>query len=295
MLLSVKRVKGKKSASQAARISTALRLILFALFFVVILALVLGLIFVSAYSENLIRRYKGTTAVYQIGLDDLSDTTTKYVTLENMYRYGYLYICMDDVAQMCDMTCVGDYDSRTYYHVNDPSQAVTFRFGSDNAVINGEGYAMNASMYEEKGKIYVPASFFNHFCSGVDVLVGQTKSGLTKITLCRVSLGAQSDLLGNTVQIYAPIQYNVSHGESLDPMKQSRVFSSAVPVPNIPEPDPNAQQTTIDTQTQTAQQTQQTQPTQQTAPTINTQPNTPSGQSTTTTPDAPPLSNLTGD
>ena len=205
------------------------RLTLFAVFFILIFALVGGVILLSAYSEFLISKYRGTTAIYQKGIDGLDDTTTEYVTLENMYRDGYLYVCMDDVAQMCEMTCVGDYETRTYFPVDDPEQIVTFYFGSDTVTVNGENYVMNGDMFERGGKIYIPASFLTHYASGINFYLGENKRGTTVITLCRTSMGVKSDVLGNTVQIYEPIKYSAGRSEPLTVIKQGSVFSSALP------------------------------------------------------------------
>lgn len=196
-------------------------------FFLGILTLVFCGIIASAYAENIIHSFERTGYWYQLGGDDLPDTVKTYVNLENMYHADQLYLCMDDVAQLCEFTVTGDHTRRTYFPVSDPSQTVTFFFSSDQVQVNGSTCRMYGDMYEENGKIYVPASFVAQYFDGFNVSVDPEDKRGRSIRLYRTSLGVEYNVLDEAKQIYAPIRFVAGKSSTLEPIKQGSVFTAA--------------------------------------------------------------------
>lgn len=217
----------KKRGSKEKKSTFLSRFLLFILFFVLLLAVSFGGIFVSAYSTRIFSALSNDYYLLQYGLDGLSDTTSSYVKPDELFFGDTLYLCMDDVAAMCEFTVVGDYDALTYFPADAPTEAATFYYSSELVSINGETFRMGAEMLEKNGKIYVPASFFTSYASGITVTYDEEK---TKYTVARISLGTEYDPLDVAYQVYQPIDFLAERSMTVNPVKQGAVFSTALPV-----------------------------------------------------------------
>ena len=204
-------------------------LTVFLIVFVLLSALSFGGLALSLYSENIAQSFQSTKYRYQLGLDGLDDTVLQMVTLEDMYHNGLLYISMDDVSEMCELTIVGDHTKRTYFSENNPQRSVTFYFSSDQIELNGEKKRMYGEMYEKNGEIFVPASFFEQYCTGIQIQVDDKKS---KITVSRISTGVRSNILGEIEQVYQEIDFLSETSKSIENIKENSVFTAPAPTNN---------------------------------------------------------------
>ncbi len=210
---------------------------LYLIFFAVLIVLTCGVFAVIVNSQRILAFIHRDSYVYQLGIDNLEDTTKKVVSASELYYDGKLYFSMDDIARLCDLTVMGDYSKRTYFPSDDDSQYVTFFYSSDKIVINGEATTMADIMFEKNGEVYVPASFFYNFSGGISITLDKEKS---KITVSRVSTGTKYNTLGQEQQIYQDIVFLSGSSEELEHLNDKEVFANTVPLESDPpsESDP---------------------------------------------------------
>ncbi len=199
------------------------RALVFFLLVIAILLVSFGGIYLSAYSGWIVKALSRHTYLYQLGMDNLPDTTTERLADENLFFDGVLCLCMEDIAKLCGFTVIGDALTRTYFPTDTPEEYVTFSFDSDLVEVKGEVFRMSKEMFVRDQKIYVPASFFQSFCSGLSVTVDEEKS---KITVCRVSVGVEYNALDQAVQVYQPIEFLAQKSEVIQPMDTGAMFGS---------------------------------------------------------------------
>jgi len=215
----------KNNADQTKKIRNILYVVTFVVSFTVILGIFLGGIFLSAYWENIRAGFSGETWAYTLGLEEDEYYSTKNIGDDYLYRDGVLYLNMTDIAKMCNLTVVGDFNELTYFSTENNDQRVTFYYNSDKISVNGEHYKLNGIMFEREGSIYVPASFFDdsQFCSGVVIEIDE--DNLT-LEVYRHSLGIEYNPLDKPYHIYEEITFLTG---SIQPIKlpdRGLMFSS---------------------------------------------------------------------
>lgn len=224
----------KSNTRQRSRFSAVLTLYL--IFLAVLIVLTCGVFAVIVNSQRILAFIHRDSYVYQLGIDNLEDTTKRTVPASELYYDGKLYFSMDDIARLCDLTVMGDYSKRTYFPSDDDSQYVTFFYSSDKIVINGEATTMADIMFEKNGEVYVPASFFYNFSGGISITFDKEKS---KITVSRVSTGTKYNTLGKEQQIYQDIVFLSGSSNELEHLNDKEVFANTVPLESDPPPEPD--------------------------------------------------------
>lgn len=215
--------KTKRSDKNGKRFKRLLSFALFSVTFVLGVSLILGGIFLSAYWENIRARFSHESWVYTVGLVEDDDYRTGSISDEYLYVDGVLYLNMTDIALMCDMTVVGDFNALTYFSVENNDQTVTFYFNSDKITVNGEHFKMNGVMFEREEQVYVPASFVSRFCSGIIVEIDEDKRTLS---LYRHSLGIEYDPLDEPYHIYEDVTFMPGGTSALEQPDRGLMFSS---------------------------------------------------------------------
>lgn len=203
--------KKKKMHTKNAR--TLLYTFTFLLSFVILLSLVMGTIFLSAYWENIRSRYTGESWKYTLGLSEDEYYSTKDIAENYVFKNGVMYLNMTDIAKMCNLTVVGDFSELTYFAVGNDKQRVTFYYDSDKISVNGENYKLNGIMFKKNDNIYVPASFVSDFCSGIIYELDDDKHTLK---VYRHSLGIEYNPLDEPYHIYEDITFLTG---SIQPIK----------------------------------------------------------------------------
>ena len=141
------------------------RVFVFLVIFVILLGLV-ALIFISKIKNT---SSNAPTYTVTIGSDDSDD---EYIYSSNgdiSGANGSLYICMDSLSDICQLTVTGDNDTRRYIPRESTGQTVSFSIGSDEAVVNGVTVRLCAPTFKYGGNLYVPVSFFEDYVNGVKI------------------------------------------------------------------------------------------------------------------------------
>ena len=185
----------------------------FVLSFAILFSLVFGVIQLSANWENIRAKFSVETWTYTLGLEEDEYFTKKSISSSTIFLDNVAYLNMSDIAQMCNLTVVGDFNEITYFNVDSNDQRITFYYGSDKITVNGEHYKLNGIMFENSGNIFVPASFVSQFCSGIIVEIDDDKHTMK---VYRHSLGIEYDPLDNPYHIYEDIKFATG---SIQPIK----------------------------------------------------------------------------
>jgi len=205
--------KKKKKTTKKNKARTALYAITFAVSFITLMSVVLGVIFLSAYWENIRARFTGEKWTYTLGLKEDEYYTAKNVAENTIYKNGVLYLNMSDIAKMCNLTVVGDFNELTYFSVDNDKQRVTFYYDSDKISVNGEHYKLSGTMFLRDGSVYVPASFVSDFCTGIIYEIDDDKHTLD---IYRHSLGIEYNPLDEPYHVYEDISFLTG---SIQPIK----------------------------------------------------------------------------
>ncbi|MCI8332520.1 MAG: hypothetical protein HFE78_06815 [Clostridiales bacterium] len=213
--------------NQARKSKRRFILLTFIAFFILLSSLSFAAIGFSLYHENLLSALERNRYYYQLGIDKLSDTLVRRVDADDLYRNGQLYLSMDDVVKLCELTVTGDHTKRTYFPTDASENYVTFYFNSSQIIVNGEKMLMEGDTFVKGNVLYVPASFFQNYASGIEVIENEEKK---RVTVQRVSLGTKYDVLGEMVQDYQEITFLAGTSQSLTPISEGIVISA------FPEP-----------------------------------------------------------
>lgn len=208
MSKSVKKVKKKKNKTR-----TSLYALTFFASFIIFVSVALGAIFLSAYWENIRARFTGEKWTYTMGLKEDEYYSTGSLSDDTVYRNGVLYLNMSDIAKMCNLTVVGDFNELTYFSVDNDKQRVTFYYNSDKISVNGEHYKLNGTMFQHSDSIYVPASFVSDFCTGIIYEIDDDEHTLE---IYRHSLGIEYNPLDEPYHVYEDISFLTG---SIQPIK----------------------------------------------------------------------------
>ncbi|MCI8590645.1 MAG: hypothetical protein HFE77_08065 [Clostridiales bacterium] len=229
----MKKTKKRQKDKQAQKSKRRFILLTFFAFFITLSLLSFAAIGLSLYQENLLSAFDRTRYYYQLGIDKLPDTIVRRVDANDLYQDGKLYLSMNDIAKLCELTVTGDHTKRTYFPTDASENYVTFYFSSSQIIVNGEKMLMEGDTYVKGNVLYVPASFFQNYASGIEVIENLEKK---RVTVQRVSLGTKYDVLGELVQDYQDIIFLAGTGKNLTPISEGIVIS-AFPEPEEDDPD----------------------------------------------------------
>ena len=201
--------------------------LLYFITFVIVLILVIAFFAIALNSQRIINFFQHDSYTYQLGEDKQDGTVTRVVSDSQLFFDGVLYFSMDDISSLCELTVTGDFTKRTYFPADDDTQYVTFFYSSDKIIINGETTNMKDIMFEKNGVVYVPASFFYSFSSGISINVDYEKN---KITVSRISIGSEYNTLGEEQHIYQDISFMSGSSNVIEHLNDKEVFANTSPV-----------------------------------------------------------------
>lgn len=217
----------EKKAQKARKTKKIFIFALYALLFVVMAALSFGGLALSVYSDQIANALHSTRFRYQVG-----DNAPVYVNLDELYSDGMLYLSMNDIAELCELTVTGDHTKRTYFPTDDSENYVTFYFSSNQVIVNGEKMLMKAETYTVDKTIYVPVSFFENYMTGIEITVDEEKN---RISVKRVSLGTKYNVLDELVEDYQEISFIAGSGTNIESINESVIIAA------FPEPTDDTQ------------------------------------------------------
>lgn len=93
------------------------------------------------------------------------------------YRNGEYYVSLTKIASLCGLTLHGDVNNMTMAF--DGDICATFDIGTKNVNIANMNCIMTNPSLFENGQLFVPASFFTKYCSGIKT--AHTKKGSSKV------------------------------------------------------------------------------------------------------------------
>ncbi len=99
---------------------------------------------------------------YKIGDDEYTLSGKK------AYSGGRLMVCLDHVADLCEMIETGSVSERTF-HAEHSEQKITVTDGSAVALLNGSKVDMLTAAVLSDGELYVPVSFIEEYMSGIEL------------------------------------------------------------------------------------------------------------------------------
>lgn len=100
---------------------------------------------------------------YQVGL--ASDM--QRVPYETLIRNGSVYVCGNDIVNLCGFTVTGSEDEIKYISPDDGNDTALFYVGTNRAVINKNDVRLDSPTFSEDGKLYIPMSFFSSYATGL--------------------------------------------------------------------------------------------------------------------------------
>lgn len=225
--MSKKKGVSKKSDKKFRRLFCA---VLFLLSFAICFSVTMGGILLSAYWENIRAQFSHERWTYTVGLEEDDNYSSRSISDAYVYVDGILYLNMTDIALMCDMTVVGDFNSLTYFPIDNSEQTATFYFDSDKITVNGEHYKMNGPMFkvpaasaDEQDDIYIPASFVSRFCSGI---ILEFDDDARTLHLYRHSLAIEYDPLNEPYHVYEDVTFLTGNILPVEMPDRGLMFSS---------------------------------------------------------------------
>ncbi|MBO5649532.1 MAG: D-alanyl-D-alanine carboxypeptidase family protein [Clostridia bacterium] len=136
------------------------RCVMFCIMFVCLLGISIGLFYV-----NLVKYEMSARRDFSYKVGTASSVTVPY---EQMVRGGTLYVNMTPIVSMCGLAVTGDTAELRYISRNG-REHVQFIVGSTQVFINGVEERLTAAPYLIGEDLYVPASFFSSFVTGISV------------------------------------------------------------------------------------------------------------------------------
>lgn len=106
-------------------------------------------------------------------MDDISVDVGKY------YRNGVFYVNMTAVAEEFGFILTGDHRELRFITDEERGEEVRFLLGTNYALVNGSGINLEAPVYNEDGKVFLPASFISEYMKGIEFSFNEEESLMT--------------------------------------------------------------------------------------------------------------------
>ena len=94
----------------------------------------------------------------------------KYVKSDISLRNGTVYVCADDIANMCNLTVAGDSSEVKYISPGVGNETASFIIGTRRAFVNRTEIRLTAETFSENERFYVPLDFFQNYMYGIKVV-----------------------------------------------------------------------------------------------------------------------------
>ncbi len=155
---------------------------------------------------------------YQVGL--VSDTVR--VPYNDLIRNGVLYVCGNDIVNLCGFTVTGTGDEIKYISPDDGNDTVLFYKSSNRAIVNNNEIRLQSETYEKDGKLYIPASFFTSYSTGlVFEYTPETEDSRASLKVYKNILNEYDHKITGTVAVYEPVTFRLKEFTTLDRLDES--------------------------------------------------------------------------
>ncbi len=139
-----------------------------------------------------------------------------YVRVGENERYkaekGNIFILGEQISQLCDFTALENENGVKYISSASGNEYITFTFDVPSATVNGNKVRIEASPYIKNGKIYVPLSFFEEYCSGLNILYDEKSN---TVGVSRQITNEKAVASNGAAPIYEPVTFTLKENGTL--------------------------------------------------------------------------------
>ena len=173
---------------------------------------------ITAFAVSYRRGADHKNISYQVGL--VSDTVR--VPYNDLIRNGVIYVCGNDIVNLCGFTVTGTEDEIKYISPDDGNDTVLFYKGTNRAVVNNNEIRLQAETYEKDKKLYIPVSFFTSYSTGlVFEYIPETEDSRASIKVYKNILNEYDHKISGNVAVYEPVTFRLKEFTTLEHLDES--------------------------------------------------------------------------
>lgn len=155
---------------------------------------------------------------YQVGL--VSDTVR--VPYDNLIRNNVLYVCGNDIVNLCGFTVTGSDNEIKYISPDDGNDTVLFYKGTNIAVVNNNEIRLQADTYEIDKKLYIPVSFFTSYSTGlVFEYTPETEDSRASLKVYKNILNEYDHKVTGNIAVYEPVTFRLKELTTLERLDEN--------------------------------------------------------------------------
>ena len=155
---------------------------------------------------------------YQVGL--VSDTVR--VPYNDLIRDGVLYVCGNDIVNLCGFTVTGSDNEIKYISPDDGNDTVMFYKGTNIAVVNNNEIRLEADTYEIDKKLYIPVSFFTSYSTGlVFDYTPETEENRASLKVYKNILNEYDHRVTGNSAVYEPVAFRIKEFKTLESLDEN--------------------------------------------------------------------------
>lgn len=145
-----------------------------------------------------------------------SQSSLIYARVGENERYkaqkGNIFVLGEQISQLCGFTVLKSESGVTYISADQGNEYISFSVGVQSAVVNGNTVSLSASPYVEDEKLYIPLSFFEEYCLGLDIMYEEKSN---TISISRQITNEKAVENNNAAPIYEPVTFTLKDGNVL--------------------------------------------------------------------------------
>ena len=177
---------------------------------ILLIVVIVSIIISSALNRDTVKKSKGEYT-YLIGDEKSKEEYSAAV------RNGEIYISMNSIAELCDLTLSGNLDNDFRFYTPDGTW-ISFAPNSSSATINGYGMPMPAPAYINGTVCNVPLEFLSHVMGGIEVSINEQSN---TVTVKRLEYSDSTPLEPHYLDVVFTLKINAS----LDSIEENKYFA----------------------------------------------------------------------
>lgn len=217
----VKKEKEKRFAAETSAIAKAAvtRFLFYTLIAAGIAAVLFGISYgVLRFAVGYTKKADHKNITYQVGLS--SDTVR--VSYSTLIRDGVVYVCGNDIVTLCGFTVTGTEDQVKYISMDSGNDAVTFYKDSTKATVNKNDIRLQAAVFEQSGKLYIPMSFFTSYATGIVCeYTPETEDERATIKVYKKILNEYEHKITGAAAEYEPVTFRIKESVVLEKIDEA--------------------------------------------------------------------------
>lgn len=137
-----------------------------------------------------------------------SQSTLIYARVGENERYkaqkDNIFVLGEQISQLCGFTVLESESGVKYISADQGNEYISFSVGIPSASVNGSTVSLSASPYIKDEKLYIPLSFFEEYCLGLDVLYDEESN---TVSISRQITNEKAVENGIAAPIYEPVTF----------------------------------------------------------------------------------------